>query len=207
MPVVPFQGFKPRIHSTAFVAQNATIIGKTKLGKLTNVWFSCVLRGDGPGIAVGSETNVQDLTMIHTTSPDRPTVIGSRVTIGHSCLLHACRIDDDAFVGMGSLLLDNVHVAPFSMVAAGSLVTPNTQIPSYELWGGRPARKMRALKDSDLEMFGFTWKHYVDLGQAYMNKPAFVLGTKNAPDGLPTAREYLATQQELDDWNLDTTQD
>ncbi len=194
MSILPFQGFTPRIASSAFIASNSMIIGKTRISVNSNVWFGCVIRGDGPGVSIGRDSNIQDGTIIHTTTPDGPTSIGNRVTVGHLCLLHACSLMDDSFVGMGSLLLDNSVMQPFSMLAAGSLLTPGTIVPTGELWAGRPAKKMRMLKDSDYAMFEFTWKHYVHLGQSYLGE-----------DSIHHPRVYQPTKEEIEAWNSQST--
>ena len=41
-----FQGKKPRIHETAFVAGTATIIGDVEIGEHSSVWYGAILRGD-----------------------------------------------------------------------------------------------------------------------------------------------------------------
>lgn len=81
--------------------------------------------------------------MIHTSLGVQGTYIGNDVTVGHSALLHACTIDNKAFVGMQSLIMDEVVIEDEAMVAAGSMVTPRKQVPRHQLWGGRPARYMR----------------------------------------------------------------
>lgn len=52
---------------------------------------------------------------------------------GHNAILHACTVEDEAFVGMGATLLDGVTVEKGAMVAAGSLVTQKTTVPAGEV--------------------------------------------------------------------------
>lgn len=49
-------------------------------------------------------------------------------------MIHACTVEDGAFVGMGATLLDGVVVEKGAFVAAGSLVTENTRIPAGQVF-------------------------------------------------------------------------
>src|SRR5690606_16616152 len=122
--IVPFNGFVPQVHSTAFIAPNATLIGEVEIAANCSIWFGAVLRGDGPGIRIGENSNIQDGTVIHIAARGVGTVVGRNVTVGHLALLHACEVQDDAFIGMHSTVLDEAVVETGAMVAAGAVVTP-----------------------------------------------------------------------------------
>ncbi|KAL5659549.1 hypothetical protein ACJX0J_032712, partial [Zea mays] len=128
---------EPRIHRDVFVAPSAAVIGDVEIGHGSSIWYGSILRGDVNSIHIGSGTNIQDNSLVHVSKANisgkvLPTIIGSNVTVGHSAVLHACTIEDEAFVGMGATLLDGVVVEKHSMVGAGSLVKQNTRIPSGE---------------------------------------------------------------------------
>ncbi len=89
--IVPFNGFVPQVHRTAFVAPNATLIGEVEIAANSSIWFGAVLRGDGPGIRIGENSNIQDGTVIHIAARGVGTVVGRNVTVGHLALLHAAR--------------------------------------------------------------------------------------------------------------------
>ncbi|SJZ51734.1 Carbonic anhydrase or acetyltransferase, isoleucine patch superfamily [Enhydrobacter aerosaccus] len=165
--IVPFNGFVPKIDSTAFIAPNATLIGEVEIGAHCGIWFGAVLRGDGPGIKIGDNSNIQDGTVIHVTARGRGTVVGRNVTVGHLALLHACEVQDDAFIGMHSTVLDNAVVESGAMVAAGAVVPPRKVVRRGELWAGNPAVKMRDLTEQDIEGFKRAAAHYVTLANAY----------------------------------------
>ncbi|MDN6244740.1 MAG: gamma carbonic anhydrase family protein [Tetragenococcus koreensis] len=126
-----------------FVAENATIVGNVTLGKEVTVWFNSVLRGDYAPIFVGDRTNVQDGTVIHV-DHDISCVLGNNITVGHQCLLHSCKIEDGALIGMGSIVMNNAMIGENSMIGAGSLVTQGTVIPPNSLALGRPAKVIRS---------------------------------------------------------------
>jgi len=165
--IVPFKGFTPRIAPSAFVAPNATLIGEVEIGANCSIWFGTVLRGDGPGIRIGENSNLQDGTVVHVAARGLMTVVGRNVTVGHMALLHACEVQDGAFVGMHATLLDGVVVESEAMVAAGAVVTPNKVVPRGELWAGNPAQKLRDLTEKDFESFRRVTAQYVELGRAY----------------------------------------
>ena len=165
--ILPYQGRIPRIADDAFVAHGAVIVGDVEIGRQSSVWFNCVLRGDLNVIRVGARTNIQDGTVVHIDSREFSTTIGDDVTIGHLALIHACTLEDGCFVGMGATVMDGVVVETGAMVAAGALVTPGKRVPSGELWGGRPARRMRALTDEDTALFAEIVDGYVRLAANY----------------------------------------
>ncbi len=163
--ILPYKGIMPKIHVSAFIAPSASIIGDVEIGEGSNIWYNCVLRGDVNDIKIGARTNIQDGTVIHVTTDFSGTFVGDDVTVGHSAILHACRIENFGFVGMGSLVMDGAVVESFAMLAAGSLLSPGKRVPKGQLWAGRPAKYMRDLTEEDMAYIKWSAPHYVELGQ------------------------------------------
>jgi gamma-carbonic anhydrase len=161
--IVPHRGLVPKVDRTAFVAANATLVGDVEIAANASIWFGCILRGDGPGIRVGENSNLQDGTIVHVAKRGLMTVVGKDVTVGHMVLLHACEVQDGAFVGMHSTVLDGAVIETGAMVAAGALVAPGRIVRKGELWAGNPARKLRALTDEDYATFKDVVAGYVTL--------------------------------------------
>ena len=157
----------PKIHASAFIAPSASIIGDVEIGEGSNIWYNCVLRGDVNDIKIGARTNIQDGTVIHVTTDFSGTFVGDDVTVGHSVILHACRIENHGFVGMGSIVMDGAVVESFAMLAAGSLLSPGKRVPTGQLWAGRPAKFMRDLTEEDLAYIKWSAPHYVVLGHEH----------------------------------------
>ncbi|KAK4746261.1 hypothetical protein SAY87_012573 [Trapa incisa] len=162
----------PVVDKSAFVAPGASIIGDVQVGCGSSIWYGCVLRGDVNSISVGSGTNIQDNSLVHAaksnlSGKEFPTIIGDKVTIGHSAILHGCTIEDEAFVGMGAALLDGVVVEKHAMVAAGALVRQNTKIPAGEVWGGNPAKFLRKLTDEEIAFILESASNYSNLAQVH----------------------------------------
>lgn len=138
MPIYALGDQEPTIASDAFVHPDAVIIGSVTIGSRSSVWPSAVLRGDEGEIRIGSETSVQDCSVLHTT-PAIPTVVGDRCVIGHIVHLEACHIHDDVLVGNGAIVLHEVEVESWSIVAANSVVLDGTHVPSGAIAVGSPA--------------------------------------------------------------------
>jgi carbonic anhydrase/acetyltransferase-like protein (isoleucine patch superfamily) len=164
-----FQGKRPRIGKNVFVAPSAIVIGDVEIGDDSSIWYGTVLRGDVMPIRIGKRTNIQDNCLVHVTSGVAGTYVGDEVTVGHSVVLHATTVRDRCLVGMGSVLLDGSFVDTEAMVAAGSLVTPNTRVPSHVLAMGRPARVVRPLTDAEKEHLIASAQGYVDVGAAFLS--------------------------------------
>lgn len=147
----PYKGKRPRLLGPCFVAENAAVVGDVEIAGEASVWYGATLRADGNAIRIGRRANVQDNTVVHV---DRPahlrTVIGDGATVGHGCVIHACTLQERAFVGMGSTVLDGSTVETEGMLAAHSLLAPGKVVRSGELWAGVPARFWRKLKPAEL---------------------------------------------------------
>ena len=165
--IVPHKGFVPKVARSAFIAANATLVGDVEIGENASIWFGVILRGDGPGIRIGENSNLQDGTVVHVAARGLMTVVGRNVTVGHKALLHACEVQDGAFIGMNSTVLDGAVVESEAMVAAGALVTPGKVVRRGELWAGNPARKLRDLTEKDFETFRRIAAGYVELARSY----------------------------------------
>ena len=154
--IAPYNGKWPRIHDTAFIAPGCHILGDVEIGPESSVWYNCVIRADANRIVIGARSNIQDGSVIHCerAKPRRPegfaTIIGDDVLIGHMVMLHGSVLEDRAFVGIGSIVLDGCTIESDAMLAAGAMLTPGKRIPSRQLWGGRPAQFMRDLNDAQL---------------------------------------------------------
>lgn len=159
----------PAIDQTAWVSPCAVILGRVRLMARSSVWYGCVLRGDGAHIEVGEETNVQDCSLLHV-EPDRPCILGRRVTLGHRATVHSSVVEDGAMIGIGATVLSNCIIGRQALVAAGALVLEATRIPPGTLWAGVPARQIKELTEVQKERMAATYRHYVNLGALYLQR-------------------------------------
>jgi len=166
-----YKHIKPKIHDTAFVAKNATIIGDVTIEENTSIWFQTVIRGDVAPTKIGKRVNIQDLSLIHQ-SPDLPVIVEDDVTVGHQVTLHACTIRKNDLIGMGSLILDGAEIGENAFIGAGSLITPGTRIPPNTLAFGRPAKVIRELTEEDIEEMKRIRQSYVMKGSYYKQQAA-----------------------------------
>ena len=159
----------PVIDKQAYIADNCSIIGAVTIGRGASIWFNSVLRGDVASISVGQNSNIQDGSVVHTSRFNGPVRIGNNVTIGHCCLIHACTIEDNAFIGMRATIMDYCVIEKQAFIAAGSLLAPNSVVKSKELWMGSPAKFVRYLTDQDLEMMQSNIENYTSLAARYLD--------------------------------------
>jgi carbonic anhydrase/acetyltransferase-like protein (isoleucine patch superfamily) len=149
------------IDPTVFIARGAIVLGDVDLGKDVSVWYNAVIRGDTDKISIGAETNIQDLTMIHA-DPGIPCMVGNRVTVGHRVILHGCTIEDDCLIGMGAIVLNNVHVGRGSVIGAGAVLLEGTEVPPGSVVVGIPGRVKGQVDAAMIERLEHGWRHYVD---------------------------------------------
>jgi carbonic anhydrase/acetyltransferase-like protein (isoleucine patch superfamily) len=167
MSVLKFNKKKPKISPDCFLAPNSLIIGDVEVGSSSSVWFGTVIRGDVMHIRIGNETNIQDNSVVHVTKDKNPTIVGNNVTIGHSVTLHGCTVKDYVLVGIGSIVMDQVDIEEWSIIAAGSVVKPRTKIPSGKLWGGLPAKEIRDINEGEKQWIRELARNYVKLSREY----------------------------------------
>jgi carbonic anhydrase/acetyltransferase-like protein (isoleucine patch superfamily) len=163
----PFGGKVPRLADGVFVAPSADVIGDVVIGERSTIWYGAVLRGDVESIRVGADTSIQDNTVIHVDSSGFATVVGDRVTVGHSVVLHGCAVGDDALIGIGAIVLNGAEVGQGAMIGAGSLVTPGTKVPPGMLALGSPARVKRPLTEEEKRHIRLGVERYVKLGREH----------------------------------------
>ena len=166
-PLYALDGVVPRVAPDAFIAPNAAVIGDVEIGPQSGVWFFCLLRGDTNSIRVGARTNIQDGTIVHVNPGDDRVEIGDEVTIGHAAIIHACRLRNRAFVGMGATVLDGCVIEEGGVLGAGALLSPGKVIGRNELWVGAPARLKRVLSPEERAGFDLNFRAYVHNAARY----------------------------------------
>jgi gamma-carbonic anhydrase len=160
-------GVAPQIHASAWVAPTAVLIGDVRLGPDASIWFNCVLRADTNPIIVGARSNIQDGTIIHVDHGEGFTEIGDDVTIGHAAIIHACKLRNRAFVGMGATVLDGAVIEEGGLLSANGLLAVGKRIGRYELWKGAPAKLVRVMSDAERAGWDQTVPHYIGLANRY----------------------------------------
>ena len=159
--LVTFDGVTPTVDATAFVAPNATLIGRVTLAAGAGVFYGAVLRGDTDSITIGENSNVQDNVSMHTDNGIQLRV-GKGVSIGHNAVVHGCVIEDDCLIGMGAVILNRAVIGTGSLVAAGAVVLEDTVIPPGSLVAGVPAKVRRALGEDEIAKVRANAAHYVE---------------------------------------------
>lgn len=161
-----YNGHKPHIHNSCFIAENTTIIGRVTIKRNASIWYGTVIRGDDNYISIGVNTNVQDNCTIHI-AEDYPTIIGDNVTIGHGAIVHGCKVGNNVLIGMGAIILDGAEIEDNVLIAAGSLVSPGKKMPSNTLVMGSPAKVVRELTKEEIVNIKNSADYYVKLAEEY----------------------------------------
>ena len=167
MPVYALGDRVPQIHPTAFIHPDAVVIGEVTIGAESTIWPSAVLRGDHGSITIGSQTSIQDGTVIHCTG-QHPTIIGDRCVVGHNAHLEGCTVEDNCLIGSGSVILHRAHVGIGALVAASAMVPNDTHIPPYAMALGVPCK----IRENAVEAgaFDYAVDLYIQDGHMYRSE-------------------------------------
>lgn len=131
------------------------------MGDNCSVWFNAVIRGDVNTIRIGNNVNIQDGAVIHCTYLRAGTSIADNVSIGHNALVHGCSLQNNVLVGMGAIIMDNVIVEPFTIIAAGAVVLENTRCESGYIYAGTPAKRVKEISQAQRELLVQLPKNYI----------------------------------------------
>jgi gamma-carbonic anhydrase len=163
----PYRGVLPRIADSAYIDPSAQVIGDVMIGERSSVWPLVAIRGDVNYIRVGDETSVQDNTVLHVDHRLYPCIIGNRVTVGHSVVLHGCVVEDGALIGIGAIVLNGAKIGKGAIVAAGALVPEGMEVPPNMLVMGTPAKVKREVTAAEQQRFSENCDHYVHITAIY----------------------------------------
>ncbi len=166
MAIYELDGVAPRVADSAWVAENALVIGDVSLGEHASVWFGTTVRGDTATITVGAGSNIQDGSVLHA-DDGLPLTIGAHVTVGHQVMLHGCTVGDESLIGIGAIVLNGAKIGRNCLVGAGALVTEGKEFPDGSMIIGSPAKVVRQLTPEQIEGLRQSAKHYVENAERF----------------------------------------
>ncbi len=167
--LIEFDGKKPQVAPGAFIAPTATLIGDVIVEEGASIWFGAVLRGDFGRITVRKGSSVQDNVVVHVI-PENETMIGENVTVAHGAVLHGCKVEKGAVVGMSAVLQDFCLIGEEAMVAAGSVVPSNMEVPPRHLAAGVPAKIKKEIAGTSLIWISQSASMYRELAGKYLQQ-------------------------------------
>ncbi len=160
----------PRVGQSSYVDASAQLVGDIVIGERSSVWLNVSARGDVNYIRIGDETSIQDNTVLHVERDIYPLIIGNRVTVGHSAVLHGCEIGDGALIGIGAIVLNGAKIGAGAVVAAGSLVPERMEVPPNMLVMGAPAKVRREVTPEEQVRFRKNCENYIWLTAIYKDE-------------------------------------
>jgi len=165
---------EPKLGQCVYITRSAIVLGDVRLGDFSSVWYNAILRGDIDRVVVGHHTNIQDNAALHL-ADEFPCVVGNYVTVGHSAIVHACRVGDEVLVGMGAIILDGAVIGKQSLIGAKAVLTPGMKIPPGSMVLGTPAKVVRKLTQTERNGLKYWADKYV-ANAAYCLKHAINVG-------------------------------
>jgi carbonic anhydrase/acetyltransferase-like protein (isoleucine patch superfamily) len=151
----------PQLGPGAWVAPNATVIGRVELGAQASVWYGVVIRGDNELIRIGARSNVQEGSVLHT-DHGFPLTLADDVTVGHQAMLHGCTVGEGSLIGIQAVVLNGAKIGRHCLVGAGAVVTEGKEFPDGSLILGSPAKVVRMLTPEQVERLRWSAAHYVE---------------------------------------------
>ncbi|MDO9147554.1 MAG: gamma carbonic anhydrase family protein [Hydrogenophaga sp.] len=166
MAIYELDGSAPRLAASAWVADNARVMGNVVMGEDSSVWFGTTVRGDTETITIGRGSNIQDGSVLHA-DVGKPLTVGDFVTVGHQVMLHGCTVGDESLIGIGAIVLNGAKIGKNCLVGAGSLVTEGKEFPDGSMIMGSPAKVVRSLSPEQMESLRQSAKHYIENAQRF----------------------------------------
>ncbi len=161
MAIYQLDTHSPDVAESAWVADNAQVMGAVKIAENASVWFGVTVRGDTETIEIGEGSNIQDGSVMHA-DHGQPLIVGKHVTVGHMVMLHGCTIGDESLIGIGAVVLNGAKIGKNCLVGAGSLVTEGKEFPDGSMIIGSPAKAVRELTPQQIEGLRQSARHYVE---------------------------------------------
>jgi len=162
-----YKGVMPTVPASCYVDESAQLIGDVVLGENSSIWMNAVLRGDVHSIRIGTNSNVQDCSVLHGMRGRYPVILGDWVTVGHSVTLHGCTIEDACLIGMGAVILNNAKIGEGCIIGAGTVIPENTVVPPRTLWLGVPGKQRKQLTHDDREGILRYARNYLEYKEQY----------------------------------------
>lgn len=167
-----YRGVVPRIAASCYIDPSAQVIGDVIVGERSSIWPNATVRGDVNYIRIGEESNVQDNSVLHVEHDLWPLLIGNRVTVGHSVVLHGCVIEDECLIGIGAIILNGAKIGKGSVIAAGALIPEGMEVPPGSLVMGVPGKVRRQVSPEEQDRFRENAQNYVKYREIYREEPS-----------------------------------
>jgi len=123
--LIRHRGLDPSIHSTAYIAPSAVIVGDVRIGAGVRVLHGAVLTAEDGEVTIDENTVVMEHALIRGRS-DYPARIGAAVMIGPHTHLNGSIVGDEVFVATGASLFPGSRIGPGAEVRINGVVQVNS---------------------------------------------------------------------------------
>ncbi|MDP4590222.1 MAG: gamma carbonic anhydrase family protein [Burkholderiaceae bacterium] len=165
MPLYQLDHQAPKVDDSAWIFENAIIIGDVTIGARASIWPNVSIRGDNAPIVIGAGTNIQEGSVLHVDA-DAPMTIAPNVTIGHQAMLHGCTIETGVLIGMQAIILNHAQIGQDCLIGAGAIVPEGKVIPPRSLVIG-VGKILRTLTDEEVAEIKAGNLHYQERAAVY----------------------------------------
>lgn len=156
----------PRIGTNVFIAPTAYVGGDVIIGDHSTIMHHVVIRGDIARIQLGRRVNIQDGSILHIQRGVQ-LEIADGVGVGHRAVVHCRRVAERSLIGTGAIVLDGCEIGRECVIAAGTVLPPETIIPDGSVVMGVPGKIIRRTTDADLQLIDHVVASYVELGRLH----------------------------------------
>lgn len=150
MSKVDFEGKKPKVDESVFLAPGSWVIGDVTIKEGANVWNGAVIRGDDDTVEIGAKVTVLENCIVEAPTGS-PVNICDEAIVSHGAIVHGATIGARALVGIGAIVLDGAEVGEGAIIGSGAVVPPRAVIPTNTLALGIPAKSLRGVRGSERE--------------------------------------------------------
>ena len=132
-------------------SKSSRLYGRISIGPNSIVAQGAILRSHDDSIKVGNNTGILENCVI-IGNQEHKVSIGSKTVFGHSCVILGAKVGSLCEIGNRTIFMPGAKIGNQCIFGEGTIVPENKIIPDHSVVVGRPAKIIRKLGTSDLEM-------------------------------------------------------
>lgn len=149
--LIPFAGVEPRFGGPVSAGAASAVLGRATLGADAVLGARAVIRADGHFVRAGDGFRLGPRSTVHIAHDRYPAIVGDRVAVGTNAVIHACTIGSDCVLEDDVIVLDGSVLGDRVVLEAGAVAFPRSSLPEGFVYGGSPAKPVRAVEPGEIE--------------------------------------------------------